>query len=104
MLNSVSEVDLAVRLNELGFLPEEHRKKFVNKVAGYALNGEDLYALESHRIQSIFTSVELADFRERVRNELAPKLSDVRHEWESNYNSDGSADEHIERLSVRSLH
>jgi hypothetical protein len=98
MLNSVTEVDLAVRLNELGLLPEEHRKKFVNTVTAYALNGEDLYALESHQIQSVFTSVELADFRERVRNELVPKLSDVRQEWESNYSSDGSPDEHIEPL------
>jgi hypothetical protein len=98
MLNSVTEVDLAVRLNELGLLPEEHRKKFVNRVTAYALDGEDLYALESHQIQSVFTSVELADFRERVRNELVPKLSDVRREWESNHSSDASADQHMEPL------
>jgi hypothetical protein len=69
-LSAVSEVDLAIRLNELGLLPEEYRKAFVAKVTSYAIEGEDLYALESLHIQSAFTSAELAHFRARVRTEL----------------------------------
>lgn len=97
-LNSVSAVDLAIRLNEFGLLPEDHRKKFVETVTTYAIDGEDLYAIESERIQSVFTKRELGDFRARVRVELLPKLRDVRYDWESNYDSDNSADGHMQPL------
>ena len=97
-LNSVSEVDLAIRLRELGLLPEDHRQRFVATVVSYALGGEDLYALQSLRIQSVFTSDELSAFRARVREELIPNLGDVRRTWQSNRDSDQSPDDHIEPL------
>ena len=97
-LNTVSEVDVAIRLYELGLLPEEHRKCFVNTVVSYAIDGEDLYAIESLRIQSVFTSEELAEFRTRVRAELLPNLGDVRRTWESNHSSDQPADGYMEPL------
>ena len=77
-LNTVSEVDLAIRLHELGLLPETYRQTFVTTVACYAIGGEDLYALESLRIQSVFTPTELTEFRARVRAELIPNLTDIR--------------------------
>jgi hypothetical protein len=94
-LNSVSEVDLAIRLHELGLLPEEYRQGFVTTVISYAIEGEDLYALESLRIQSVFTSTELSAFRGRVRAELIPNLADVRRTWQSNCSSDQPADAHM---------
>lgn len=97
-LHAVSEVDLAIRLHELKLLPEEQRKRFVETVIGYALEGEDLYAIESHRIQSVFTPAELASFRERVRAELLPNLSKVRETWQSNRNSDERPDQHLDPL------
>jgi len=97
-LHSVSEVDVAIRLHELGLLPEEHRKKFVATVTSYALEGEDLYGLESLQIQSTFTSDELMEFRARVRTELVPKLADVRRTWQGNHGSDQRPDEHMEPL------
>jgi energy-coupling factor transporter ATP-binding protein EcfA2 len=98
LLNSVSEVDLAIRLNKFGLLPEDSRKRFVRTVTSYALEGEDLYALESQRIQSVFTEDELSDFRARVRSELLPKLSDVRYDWQSNHDSSSEADGYMEPL------
>lgn len=97
-LSSVSEVDLAIRLHEFGLLPEKYRQDFVKTVVDYAIEGEDLHALESHRIQSVFTSDELAAFHERVRAELLPKLADVRGTWQSNFSSDQRPDEHMEPL------
>ena len=97
-LSSVSEVDLAIGLHELGLLPEKYRRDFVTTVVDYAIEGEDLYAIKSHRIQSVFTSDELAAFRERVRAELLPKLADVRWTWQSNCGSDQRPDEHMEPL------
>jgi hypothetical protein len=97
-LNSVSEVDLAIRLKELGLLPKQYREAFVTTVVSYAMSGEDLYALENLRIQSVFTSDELADFRARFRAEVAPNLGDVRRTWQSNHSSDERADEHMQPL------
>ena len=99
-LNSVSEVGLAIRLHELGLLPEKYRREFVTTVIDYAIDGEVFYALESLRIQSLFTSAELSAFRERVRLELVPNLADIRHTctWESNRGSDQPPDEHMQPL------
>ena len=97
-LYAVSEVDLAIRLHELGLLPENHPQRFVTTVIAYAIGGEDLHAIESLRIQSVFTSAELSAFRERVRDELLPNLGDVRRTWQSNRNSDQSPDECIDPL------
>ena len=97
-LSSVSEVDLAIRLHELGLLPENCRQRFVATVISYAIEGEDLYALESLRIQSIFTPAELSAFRDRVRAELIPSLGDVRLSWQSNRSSDQRPDEQMDPL------
>jgi hypothetical protein len=97
-LNSVSEVDLAIRLHELKLLPEKHRKHFVETVVSYAIEGEDLYAIESLRIQSVFTPHELTAFRNRLRTELLPNLANVRETWQSNRNSNQRPDEHIDPL------
>ncbi|MTV16317.1 MULTISPECIES: restriction endonuclease [Bradyrhizobium] len=97
-LESVSEVSLAIRLHELGLLPEQYRKAFVEKVIAYALEGEDLYAIDSKRVQSMFTAQERDDFEGRVRNELLPNLGDVRRTWELNCSSDQRADEFLQPL------
>ncbi len=97
-LSAVEEVDLAIRLHELGLLPEKQRKTFVSTVTSYAIEGEDLYAIESSKIQSVFTSIELHEFRERVRSELVPNLAAIRSTWEDNLRPDEQAQEHMEPL------
>ena len=100
MLSAVSEVDLAARLHKYGLLSEPQRLTFLKTVTGYALNGEDLYALSDYDIKSIFTEQEFEEFREQVRTELVPRLAEVRREWESNYSgSDDSAESFMEPLS-----
>jgi len=95
LLSASSEVDLAVRLHEFGLLPEQHRKTFVEKVVAYAFEGEDLYAVESRGIQNVFTASELSEFRERIRGELLPRLSDIRWDWQQNWDSNGLPDDHM---------
>jgi hypothetical protein len=97
-LYAVSEVDLAIRLHQLGLLPESNRERFVGTVISYAIGGEDLYAVENLRIQSVFTSAELSAFRTRVREELIPNLGDVRRTWQINRSSDQSPDECLDPL------
>lgn len=99
MLSAVSEVDLAARLHEFGLLPEPQRLKFLETVTGYALGGEDLYALSDQDIRSIFTDEEFEVFHRQIRNELVPRLAEVRREWESNFSgSDETADDFMEPL------
>ena len=98
MLSSVSEVDLAIRLHEVGLLPEVNRKAFVDQIITYAMEGEDMYGVQSLRIQGVFTEEELASFRHRIRTELVPKLSDIRHTWQDNRSSDQAPDEHMDPL------
>ena len=95
-LNAVSEVGLAVRLFEFDLLPEEHRKRFINTVSDYAIQGEDLDALDSADIKLLFTDREFKDLLEKVNNQLIPRLEDVRRDIEENYQTNESAEEHMQ--------
>jgi energy-coupling factor transporter ATP-binding protein EcfA2 len=97
-LYAVSEVSLAVRLREVGLLPEEIRQKFVATVSRYAIDGEDVYALDNERIRTMFTDDEFETLVSTVRAELLPRLDDVRDDWELNHQSSDSAEEHMGQL------
>ena len=97
-LSAVPEVDLAVRLHEFNLLPEDKRRAFVESVSDYAVSGEDLYALDNIRIKSIFNDEEFEELLENVRSHLIPRLDEVRHEAQSNYNIGDSADAQMQPL------
>ena len=97
-LDVVPEVRLARRLHEFDLLPDENRRKFVEVVSKYALDGQDAGALDNDRIRSLFTDSEFEELVRRIRTELLPRLNDVRHEWESNYSPDEPPEEHMQRL------
>lgn len=95
-LSAVPEVDLAVRLHELGLLPEEVRKAFIEAVSTYAVEGQDLYALDDPSVRSVFQDSEFEELVEMVRTDLIPKLADVRRSAQSNHSSSDSPDEHMQ--------
>jgi hypothetical protein len=98
MLSASSEVDLAIRLHEFSLLPENRRQEFVSKIVSYTFDGDDLYAIESKRIQSVFKPAELKLFRRRWRDELVKKLSDIRWTWQSNHDSQQQPEDHMQPL------
>ena len=98
MLNAVSEVDLALRLYEVGLLPEETRQEFIAVVSAYVVDGEDFYPLESKRLRSVFSEEEFEALQDRIRTELLPRLDDVRRDWEGNHQLDESPDDHMQPL------
>lgn len=98
ILSATSEVSLSVRLYELGLLPEENRRTFVDTVSKYAVEGDDMLALRDEDIRSLFTAAEHASLVERVRTELLPRLHRVREKEQGNYKHEQSADDHIEHL------
>ena len=98
LLDSVPEVRLAERLHEFGLLPEEKRRKFVETVSSYAIEGEDAYALKETGIRAIFTEEEHDELLEVVRSDLLPRLDDVRRDWEVSHSSNEPPEEHMDRL------
>ena len=97
-LDTVPEVRLAKRLHEVGLLPEEKRKKFVETVSKYALEGQDVDALDDDGIRNIFTDGEFEELVRMVRTELLPRLGDIRRERESNHSSDQPPEEYMQKL------
>ena len=99
MLYAVSEVDLALRLFELGLFPEVYRKGFVQTVTQYAVDGNDGYVFESRDIRKIFTREEIKNLKLRVRTELVPGLKNARGNWEDNLPSDEDPESYIQPFS-----
>lgn len=97
-LYAVSEVDLAIRLHEFGLLPEDRRQRFVATVSTYAIQGDDVYAIDSARIRQMFKDEEFEELLQNVRKQLLPRLGDVRQDWQLNHQSSESAEEHMEQL------
>lgn len=104
-LSAVPEVDLAVRLHGFGLLPEEARKAFVETVSTYAVEGEDLHALEDPGVRSVFQDGEFDELVETVREDLLPKLANVRLSAQSSHSSSDPPDEHMQAIleSFRTL-
>lgn len=66
-LIAVPEVDLAVRLHEFGPLPEGVRKAFIETVSTYAVEGQDLYALDDPGVRVVFQDSGFDELVETVR-------------------------------------
>ncbi len=97
-LGAVPEVRLAKRLHELGLLPEEKRKRFIDTVRHYAIEEQDADALEDDGVRSLFTPDEFQELVQRVRTEVLPRLGPIRHKWESKHSPDESPEAHMQPL------
>jgi hypothetical protein len=97
-LDTVPEVRLAKRLHEFALLPEDKRKRFVETVSDYVLEGQDAAALDDDGIRTLFADEEFEALVQRARTELVPRLADIRREWEANYSSDEPPEEHMQKL------
>jgi hypothetical protein len=95
-LDNDFDADFIARLFEFGLLPETHRKRFVDSVSSYVVDGDDAYALKNPRLRRIFKRSELRYLIEQLRDELMPRLQEVRRTWQSNFDSDSDPEEHME--------
>lgn len=92
------EVDLVVRLHAFGLLPEEIRLEFIRAVSNYAVEGDDVSALNDSGMREIFTDVEHETLLDSVRTELLPRLAALRSNAEMNYDQTQPPDEHMQGL------
>lgn len=92
------EVDLIVCLHKFALLPEEDRRKFVETVRNYAIEGDDVFALDDADVRRIFTDSEFDDLLEAVRINLIPNLGNVRRNVENNHDPSEPPDEHMQDL------
>ncbi|TDG01916.1 hypothetical protein E1N52_42510 [Paraburkholderia guartelaensis] len=72
------EVDLAIRLFKLGFLPEEARRTLIETVSEYAKTGDDVHVLNDPELCSLLKEGELRRLREAMRTQLLPRIEEVR--------------------------
>lgn len=91
------ELDFVLRLNEFGLLDETSRIKVIKSLYKFAKEG-DLYALGDEDVQKLFRGDEFNEFKESVKTEIVPKLSEIRQDFEFNYDRSGvnDADEHMD--------
>lgn len=97
-LSVVPEVDLAIHLFEVGLLPEDNRKAFVETVSNYAIEGADMYALENDDIRHVFIEGEFEKLIQTIRTDLLPKLAEVRKRVQMNHDSSEPPDEHMQNM------
>ena len=92
-----SDVQVIIRLHELGLLPETIRKEIVSRIRTLAVETPDSSFLEE-RISCIFAQEELADILNHVRTDLIMHLDEQLYNWDSNYTSEEDPDEYFAPL------
>lgn len=92
------EVKLVHTLFSYDLLPENFRKKFVDIVSIYAIEGHTLHALSSYDIKEIFKDDEVEELLDRIKIELVPKIANLKNTWISNFRQDEDAEYHMSSL------
>lgn len=96
--DSSPELDLAVALFRSQLFTEDYRKAIVEKITESAITGENLKVLDSEEIQDFFKESELSDLKEKIKNELIPKISNLKDSWKARYQDYQDAEYHMMSL------
>ena len=92
-----SDVDVLVRLNEVGLLPEEYRAKAIESISDLAVAIPDSGFLRDS-IKTLISDDELASILKLVRDNLLPDLDRQIDNWRSSYNGEDEPEAYFEEL------
>lgn len=92
-----SDVDVLVRLHEVGLLPEDDRAKNVALIKDLAVDIPDSGFL-SDSIKNLMSEDELTDILQFVQNTLLPDLDNQIETWLTDYNGENEPDAYFEDL------
>jgi len=93
------DADLAVRLFELGLLPEEQRQRIAATLIELATEGEDAGVLKDERLSSILNAKERSRLKHAMRTELLPRIEEVRVNLQASHQEDEDAEWHMRRFN-----
>lgn len=97
-LTAHSDMNVIVRLNELGLLPESKRAAIVATIRMLAASTPDSDFLRED-IREIIKPSEFAQIMEDIRKILLPNIDDVIRDWRSNYDKKDDPEEHFDLLN-----
>lgn len=92
-----SDVEVLVRLHEVGLLPEVDRAKAVASIKDLAIDIPDSGFLRDS-VKSLISDDEILEILQLVQNTLLPDLDNQIDNWRSNYNGEDEPDAYFEDL------
>lgn len=93
-----SDVDVFIRLHEVGLLPENERVRAVASIKDLAVDIPDSGFLRDS-VKSLMTNGELTDILQLVQSTLIPNLDNQIENWRSNYNGEDDPEAYFEELT-----
>ena len=92
-----SDVDILVRLNEVGLLPEVDRTKAVASIKDLAIDIPDSGFL-TDSIKNMMSDDEFTEILQLVQNTLLPDLDSQIENWRTNYNGEDEPEAYFDDL------
>jgi hypothetical protein len=89
-------VSLAITLIREGLFPPEARKKFIDTIIGYTVEGYDFFLLQNEELIGILIDEEKESLFENIKLSFIPNLEQIRRRWESERNMEDTAEEYLE--------
>lgn len=97
-MGTVREVSVLTRLHELSLLPEDARKRFVQRARKLAVDTPDSDFIGVARIRAMFLDEELMSILALVKETLVPLIDSTIDDWRTNYNKTYDPDSYYEPL------
>lgn len=84
-LSAISEFPIVTKLQKEGLLPEDKRQIVVDRVRELAVETPDADFIAVPRIREFFTTSEITEIMNDVRDKFLPVVDDVIESWRSDY-------------------